>query len=366
MKKISYILLTLLAFSFWSCEADTEKTVLPDTVTANTVTAPTGATVLALETADQDVDFTWTALDFGFPVPQKYTLQLAETGTGFATAYDIASGSTLEATITQGKLNEILLDFIEGGVAGDVDLRVKTVISSNVDPYYSATKTVSMTPYQTDFPPIYIIGSATGGWDPNLAVELRSTAPNYYETIAYFSNVVDNNTFRFFKTAAWGEAWNCPYFTGGFTTTLLENAADGDSNFRFIGTTGYYKITANLSTKVVTMEAVAEPVMFMTGSGVGSGAWGWLAGEYVSMTWKSNGVFEATTTFTNGGAFRFFAQTGWGTSYNYPYFADGEVDSDLGNAADGDSNFGVLGATGTYKITVNMLDLIITMVPVVK
>jgi len=366
MKKISFILLTMLAFGLWSCEVNTEKIYLPETVTANTLTAASPV-VLALETKDENVDFSWTALDFGFPVAQKYTLQLAEEGTSFANPYDLASVSTLEASVAQSKLNDILLNFIDGGVAGDVELRVKTVISNYTDAYYSATKTVSMTPYQTSFPPIYMIGSATGGWDPLLAVELRSTAPNFYETIAYFSNVVDNNTFRFFAQAGWGPtAYNCPYFTGGFTTSLLENAADGDSNFRFIGTTGYYKITANLSTKVVTMEAVAEPVLFMTGDGVGSGAWGWDPGQYVAMTWKSNGVFESTNTFTNGGAFRFFAQTGWGTSYNYPYFAEGEVDSDLGNAADGDSNFRVLGATGTYKITVNMLDLIITMTPVVK
>lgn len=366
MKKISIILFALLALTFWGCEADTEKTYIPDDLALNVLTAPTPV-VLTLENKDVDVDFSWTKLDFGFTVIQKYTLQVAAAGTSFATPYDIASGSNLEASITQGVLNDILLNFLDGGVAANVDLRVKTALSADSDPFYSATKTISVTPYQTSFPPIYIIGSATGGWNPLLAVELRSTAPNYYETVAYFSNVVDNNTFRFFAQADWNPtAYNCPYFTGGFTTSLLENAADGDSNFRFIGTTGYYKITANLSTKVVTMEAVAEPVLFMTGDGVGSGAWGWDPGQYVAMTWKSNGVFESTTTFTNGGAFRFFAQTGWGTSYNYPYFADGEVDSDLGNAADGDSNFRVLGATGTYKITVNMLDLIITMVPVVK
>jgi len=363
MKKIGFIFFALLALSFWGCETETEKTVLPESVTPNQVTSPTGATVLSLENADVNVNFTWTSLDFGYSLPQKYTLQIAKAGTNFATAYDIVAVNDLEGSITQGKLNAILLNFIDGGVAGNVDIRVKTIISSYVDPYYSATKTVSMTPYQTVFPPIYIIGSSTGGWDPNLAVEMRSSAPNVYSTIAYFSNTTDNNTFRFFKQAGWGDSWNCPFFTGGFPTALLENAADGDSNFRLIGASGYYSITAKLAEKKVDMTAVDEPVMYMTGDGVGSGAWGWDPGQYVKMTWKSNGKWEATTTFTNGKAFRFFIQTGWGTSYNYPYFADGTVTALLTNAADGDSNFRVVAATGTYKITVNMLDLVVSMEP---
>jgi hypothetical protein len=80
------------------------------------------------------------------------------------------------------------------------------------------------------------------------------------------------------------------------------------------------------------------------------------------MTWKSNGIFEATTDFINGEAFRFFAQKDWGpTSYNYPYFAGGTVSNLFENANDGDKNFRFTGTTGNFKITLNMLDKIVTM-----
>mgnify|MGYP001232366607 CR=1 FL=1 len=363
MKKINLILLIFITVFFAACEADKETATLLDSVTPNTMGTITSPLVLALETKGDSVKFSWTAVDYGIPVAQAYTLQVDKAGNNFASSQDLVTVNALKAGLTQGELNKVLLNLVEGGVSSAVEFRVKTVINKSINPVYSSVATVTVTPYQTSFPPIYMIGSATGGWDPALAVEMPSSAPNVYTTIAYFSNVVDNNTFRFFKQAGWGDAWNCPYFTGGFTTTLLENALDGDSNFRFIGTTGYYRITANLSAKTVVMVAVDEPVMFMTGDGVGSGAWGWDPGQYVKMTWKRDGVWESTTNFNNGGAFRFFAQTGWSTSYNYPYFDGGTVTALLENANDGDKNFRVVAATGTYKITVNLPALTVSMAP---
>lgn len=363
MKKVNLILLIFITVLFAACEADKENAILLDSVTPNTMGTITSPLVLALETKNDSVKFSWTEVDFGIPVAQAYTLQVDKAGNNFAAPQALVTINALKTGMTQGELNKVLLNLVEGGVASAVEFRVKTVINSSMDPVYSTIATATITPYMTSFPPIYMIGKATGGWDPALAVEMISTAPNVYSTIGYFINTDLECTFRFFKNAAWGDAWSAPYFTGGYPATLLVNAGDGDSNFRFIGTTGYYRITANLSAKTVAMEAVDEPVMFMTGAGVGSGAWGWNPGQYVKMTWKKDGVWEATTNFINAEAFRFFAQTGWSTSYNYPYFAGGTITPLLENANDGDSNFRVVAASGTYKITVNFPALTVTMVP---
>jgi len=348
---------------FAACEADMEKLILPDSVAANTMGTLTSPIVLTLETKNDTVKFSWTPLDYGINIAQTFTLQVDKAGNNFASAANVVTVSTTKVGVLQGDLNKILLNIIDGGVASGVEFRVKTVINKFINPVYSSAATVTITPYQTSFPPIYMIGKATGGWDPALAVEMISTAPNVYSTIGYFINTDTDCTFRFFKNAAWGDAWNTPYFTGGYPAPLLENAADGDSNFRFIGTTGYYRMTANLATKTVTMVAVDEPVMFMTGAGIGSGAWGWDPGQYVKMTWKKDGVWEATTNFIKDGTFRFFAQTGWSTSYNYPYFATGTVTPLLINADDGDKNFRVVATSGTYKITLNFYALIVAMEP---
>jgi hypothetical protein len=188
---------------------------------------------------------------------------------------------------------------------------------------------------------------------------MRSSAPKVYQTIAYF---LKGETFRFFAQPDWGPtSYNYPYFSGGTVDAKLEDAQDGDNNFKVLGETGYYDITVDLKNLTVTMTAVAEPVMYMTGAALGG--WDWTT-NYVQMTWKSNGIFEATTEFISGEAFRFFAQPDWSpVSYNYPYFADGSVDPLFENAQDGDSNFRFIGTTGMYKIRLNMLDLIITMSP---
>jgi hypothetical protein len=230
-------------------------------------------------------------------------------------------------------------------------------VSPNAPTSYSDPVEITVTPYATDFPPIYMVGSATGGWDWTKSVEVRSTGPSKYYTVAYFLN---NETFRFFKQFDWGPtSYNYPFFDGGFVSDSMENAADGDQNFRVLAPTGYYGVTVNLKTKIVDFDAVDEPLMFMTGAAVGG--WDWTT-NYVQMTWVKYGVFEAETEFINGEAFRFFAQKDWGpTSFNYPYFADGSVDPLFENAADGDSNFKFIGTTGTYKVTVNLLDFTVTM-----
>jgi hypothetical protein len=275
----------------------------------------------------------------------------------------VSKSNAGEIAVTIGDFNKACLNKgLAAGVAVDVQFRIKAMVNPNVAPVYSNVTEASVTPYAIIFPPIYMTGEATGGWNWNQYTykELRSTSPNVYETIGYFLN---GKAFRFFKQADWGPvSYNYPYFTT--VSSLFVNAADGDSNFKVAGATGYYKVTVNLTAKTVTTEAVADQVMYMTGAAVGG--WDWTT-NYVTMTWMSNGIYQATTDFIKDGAFRFFAQAGWSpTSYNYPYFTGGTVTPLLVNAADGDSNFKFIGTTGNFKITLNMLDKIITMDPVVK
>ena len=233
------------------------------------------------------------------------------------------------------------------------------VVNPKATPGYSSIVEAKVTPYATSFPPIYIMGSQYS-WSWANGVEVRSTAPKVYKTIIYLTN---GDAFRFFAQADWNPtSYNYPYFTT--VDANFVNAADGDSNLKFVGTTGYFEITVDLKLKTVAISSVDEPAMFMTGAAVGG--WDWTT-NYVTMTWKSNGIFEATTEFINAEAFRFFAQADWNpTSYNYLYFAGGTISNLFENANDGDKNFRFIGTTGNYKIRLNMLDKIITMEAVVK
>jgi starch-binding outer membrane protein SusE/F len=363
MKKTLILLILSAAVFFTACEKDKENVMLKETIESNELSNLTASSfVLTLENADNVFQtFTWDSIDYGFDAVVTYTVQADKTSNNFSSPIEVAVVTNAKtAEITVGEFNRILLNAgYETDVAALMQFRVKSTIHPAVAPVYSNSVEATVTPYATTFPPIFMTGAATGGWSWDMYVykELRSTAPNVYQTIGYFLN---GEAFRFFKQADWNpDSWNYPYFTGT-VSALFENAADGDQNFRFIGATGYYTVTVNMTTKSVSMEPVAEPVLYMTGAAVGG--WNWDT-DYVQMTWKSNGIFEATTDFIQNETFRFFGQAGWGpTGYNYPYFADGTVTALLENALDGDSNFKFLGATGSYKVTVNMLDLVITMV----
>ncbi|MBM3420603.1 MAG: hypothetical protein FJY11_05645 [Bacteroidetes bacterium] len=363
MKNIVLLILASATLFLTSCEKDKENVILNEMVEANELSTLTGSTfVLTLDNAAAVFqNFTWTAVDFGFDAVVTYLVQADKKVNNFSSPIEVLTVTNdTTGSIKVGDFNKALLN--AGYTAAEAVLmqfRVKATIHPDVSPVYSVLREATITPYATTFPPIYMTGAAVGGWGWDMYVykELRSTAPNVYETIARFIN---NEAFRFFKQTNWGpDSWNFPYFTGT-VSTLFENASDGDSNFRFVGTTGFYKITVNMTTKSVAMEAVSEPVMYITGGAVGG--WNWNT-DYVQLTWKANGIFEATTDFINNEAFRFFAQAGWGpTSYNFPYFSDGTVTSLLANALDGDSNFRFVGTTGNYKITLNMLDKIVSMV----
>lgn len=362
MKKILIFLsLLIVTFSFTRCEKDFEKVTIKSTVSANSLLALTNTTfVLHLDNKlDTFQTFNWTAVDYGFQSSNTYTVQVDKKSKNFSSPQDIVTVTHKnKGAITVGDFNKLMLNL---GLTQDsntvMQFRVKTVISSGVAPVYSTPLDATITPYNTIFPPIYMTGAATGGWGwaQYQYKELKSPAPNVYETIGYF---VSGEAFRFFKQMDWGPvSYNYPYFTGT-VSPLFVNAVDGDSNFRFTGTTGYFRVTVNMTTKSVAMEAVAEPVLFMTGAALGG--WNWST-DYVKLTWKSNGIFQATTDFVVE-AFRFFGQQDWGpTGYNYPYFAGGTISNKFINALDGDSNFKFVGTPGSYIITVNMIDKIITM-----
>jgi starch-binding outer membrane protein SusE/F len=362
MKKILYIFLMFIALGLWSCESDVLKVEVPETVASNTLSAltPSTFTLLMENKADVFQAFTWTAVNYGFNSVNTYTIQVDKAGNHFANAADVVSvTNALTATATVGDINTILLSFLDPETPASVEFRVKTMINANVAPVYSNTVTATITPYATVFSPIYMIGQALNGWDTGKAVEVPSPSFKVYTVIAHFTYAADA-TFRFFQAPAWdATSYNYTYFTTVNATGLLENALDGDTNFRFIGTTGWYRITADLKNKTVSLEAVPEPLMYMTGDGVGG--WDW-SGDEVKMTWVKEDEWTATTDFINGKAFRFFAQKDWGpTSYNYPYFANGTVTDLLANANDNDKNFNVVAATGNYKITVNLKTLTVSM-----
>ena len=365
MKKIIFSLLSIIAIGvITSCEIDDIVKISSNPAVPSMMTpANNQAYVLDRENADEiAATFTWSAADYGFEASITYTVEIALEGDDFTNVATLASvNNATEASIIVSELNKKMIELsAELDSPNNVEVRILSTVSSEVEDVISDPITIIVTPYATTFPPIYMIGGALKGWEPSLAVEMKSSAPNEYKTTAYFTS---GEGFRFFAQPDWNPtSYNYPYFDSGTVDPLFENAADDDSNLRFIGTSGWFEITVNLKNYTVAMSSVSEPLMYMTGSGIG----GWDTpgtGASIKMTFVKTNVWEASATFVTGEAFRFFAQADWNpTSYNYPYFADGSVDSMFEEATDDDKNFKFIGTAGTYTITLDLDELTVTMV----
>lgn len=368
--KLSVFLIALLAFR--GCEKKDLLTINGEIAPNEMDNLSNTEYVLSLGDADQIFEtFAWTTPDFGFSAAITYTVQTDVAGSNFANAIDIATVThSTTASVTVGELNQKMLEAeLSPDVPVSMEFRVVSVVSDNVDPVYSAVKTATVTAYPTDFPPIYMIGDATGGWDLTLAVVLYTTgAPGEYSIISEWTN---EGAFRFFDAPDWNAAkqWNWTYFEGGTIDANFENANDGDTNIRFTGETGWYKITVNFATKSIALESVEKPRRLLVGSAMPGG---WDINNPTEMTFISDGVFEVTTQFANDNptaedpenTFRVFWKNDWGAGWNYPhYVSEGYTISDVfEDALDGDNNFRFIGATGTYTFTLNEWEKTITMV----
>lgn len=362
MKKLILLIFGLAGlFVFASCE-DTTGPMVTSNPEAPEITGLSTGSSIVLNKVDEEMEMdvmSWSPASFGFSAAVEYTIEVDPQSASFDTPTELATVTDTSYSPVIGVFNERLLTAgLNGGEENTVYVRVSAHVSDDVSPAYSEPVELTVTPFLDSFPPIFMIGEAVGGWDPSLAVIIPSEEPNVYTNLARFES---DAAFRFFGQQDWGpDSYNYPYFAdnGGDIDSRLANAQDGDSNFQFTGTTGWYRVTVNLETYSVQLEEAEEPIMYMTGLAVG--AWDQPGtGESVKMTFVQDGVYEATTEFSNAGDanFRFFGQADWGPdSFNYPYFADnnGEIDELLLDAGDGDNNFQFTGDDGSYFVRVDI------------
>src|SRR6185369_8914750 len=252
-KIITYLgMIALMAVSLMSCNKDAVKPTVSNTVASNELATPSKSSfVLTVDNATAIAEtFQWTKPDFGYAAAITYKVQMDKAAGDFSNAMELVSANnTLFASVIVKDFNDKVLALgLTPQTASDIKLRVVSTISDKVAPLYSNVQTVSVTPYATSFPPIYGMGAGLKGWGPwpDNAVEVVGVGYKKYETVAYFSN----DTFRFFDQLDWNPtSFNYPYFTT--VDSKLINANDGDKNFKFVGTPGWFKIDVDLIAKTV-------------------------------------------------------------------------------------------------------------------
>ncbi len=354
-RNIFFILLThILCFTFVSCDEDGEIAMIKDSVQPNVLNAlsPSTVTLLPEEANNNFQPIGWSATDFGYKASVTYTLQVAIQGFDFAGAINLGSTSDESIVLTNNQINNALLGLgLEPGEETPVEFRTISSIGASIASVNSNAVSATITPFApASNPTLFIIGDAQG-WDLANALQLEYVGPGKYEGVGQF---VNPGTFRFFETPSWDAS---QMGAGDFSSLPpeLNAAGDGDDNFRFVGTTGVFKISVSVNDGVITMESTAVPDLFIIG-----GDQGWNLGNAFSLTWLGGSRFEGTTTFSNNEIFRFFEVPDWGAQqYNYLYFE--VVDEDFENDGGGDNNFRLLESTGTYTIHVDLLNKTVTL-----
>ncbi len=356
--KINIVISTLILLvgTLFSCEEEGEKAIVKSDVTPNAVNnlSATSFTLAFDDSGENFEKIAWTKPDFGYPAAISYTVELDKAGASFANAVELAAATTNEVTITVGEINEALLGLgLTPEESAGIEIRVRSVVNTIIPPVYSTPLSLTITPYATTFPPIYIVGDAQG-WNLDNALELQSTGPGTYEAIGVFQEA---GKFRLFATPSWdAPQWGWNFFSAGAVGDGLANGADGDSNFLFEEPSGYYKVTVSLKDKTIAVEASSAPTLFIVGD-----AQGWDLNNALEMHSLGGGQFEVIGQFQQNGKFRFFTNPDWGADqFRWSSFNGGAVDTELADGADGDSNFLFTGSSGIYKVNVSINDKTIT------
>lgn len=380
MKNITKSIIALFAVLALSCSVEDvqDRPVIQGVDTPELVAPESDKSyVLLEENADVIAErFVWSAATYGGDVEIGYKLLMDVKGGDFTNAIEL--GGTAGATqieVSVKTLNDAVLA-LEGitGEIGSYDVKVMSHLSG-IETMISANPlTILINAYQpavaNNCPNQFAVGagivSAGWGWSTPLTLVCN-------DNILVSAVELKNDTFRFFTVNGdWGSGRNYPwYVTEGYKiSSSLENANDGDSNFRFIGNPGVHRIKIDEVAKTITVAQGETAVNsnWLVGAAT-PGGWTWSGNSETELGLISDGVFEVPVVLKSGETFRVFLGNNgtddgnWDASHNFPYYV-GEgytISSEFENAADGDSNFRYTGATGLRVLKIDTIAKTITL-----
>lgn len=367
MKKIIKSILALaLITSFIACEDEKDLMLSQPQGTFTINTPSSGDSVILNETTPTNpgISLTWNPADYATQSVITYTVQIAPNGSDFSNAQDLGSTTSTNITIQSSQLN--LAALVAGAtpfVQSPVDIRIKaTSGTTGTQPSYSNTITYLVTCYGCLGQ--YAVGagipSAGWGWGSPLSLICDNNV------LTGTANLV-NDTFRIFtEEGNWGSGRNYPWYVseGYKISSTLVNANDGDSNFRFTGTPGTYriKIDGNNKTFAIAQGTNSNSSQWLVGAAT-PGGWSWTGNDETEFPLITNGIYEVPVKLNSGETFRFFNVNGdWGSGQNYPWYAGNgyTIDSELINGLDGDSNFRYVGPTAVRMLKVDTVAKTIT------
>src|SRR5690242_4924787 len=244
MKKLmrtgAYLVAVLLLVA--GCKKDLQTVTLNTSNPTTPKLVATESNIALLEARQNNtaIIFNWTRANYNFNGSFTYTLQFAKAGTNFANPVNEGAGTDVTKPYTEKAFNALMLSLgIVAGTQGNVEVRVKSVMSDSVPPIYSNVTSIAVTPYSIEqF--LYVPGDYQG-WDPASAAIIRSPAKNkQYEGYVGISG--GSGEFKFTDAPNWNNG-----IFGDASTGTSGTVASPGNNFK-VTPPGYYKVNANLNT----------------------------------------------------------------------------------------------------------------------
>jgi hypothetical protein len=324
-----------------SCKKDGAIVTVDNSVTtAATLSASTTSPTLTKATLTVNaITFTTTAPKYSYSAAYSNTLQVAVKGTNFAKPKEVPfAGTTPTQSFNIQDFNNILLGLnLPSGTSAQVEVRVKSSLSSTEGIVYSNVLTLTATPFAL-ISYIYVPGSyqstiSTAQWTPATADSLVSPKGNgVYTGYVYF---ITGGEYKI--TPA--KNWNASYGDAGSGAISLSSG----TNLKAPTTTGLYFVTVDLVKNNISLTSADH-----LWSVIGDGAIDW--NTDVDMTFNQNAnVYQVTRALVSSGQIKFRADHAWSLSY-------GDVSPVTGQLTSSNGNNLAVPATGNYLITMNWGD----------
>lgn len=328
--KLTILLLSLIIFS---CTVNNvEDRPIIEALDASIILAPDSGNTYELSFENKDVQaerFVWSAANYAGDVQITYNLYIDIAGGDFSEA-KILGGTNSQTflSVSQESLNNIALEFGAAPfVAASFDVKLVSDIA-DLEMMDSNTITITVIPYTTESPKIYVVGSFQGAsgygndWTPADGVALAASDFGETDFEGYVYMNVASPEFVFLPTT---NGWDGKYGDDGSFSGLL--ALDGGNIQNSTG--GYFLVKANTTTLSYSLDAYDWAV---TGSATPNG-WPDNGVQDHDMTYnKETKTWEVTLDLTGGGEIKFRANDGWDWNYGDDG-ADGTLENGAANIA---------------------------------
>ncbi len=251
MKQLKYLLFVFAGLAgLFACD-QTDDEPMVGTYAPPVFVVPAAGSSYVLTEAGQDnliEVMEWEAADFGFQAAVTYTIEMDALEGDFSEPVELGISHLPELRVSVKELNFAAVEFLEPDEPGEVQLRLKAFVHSDLKVLYSDPVTITVTPYSAvkEITPLFIVGSILGDkvWDNG----------NY--TYIMFRDNSDPNDFNYTYTGQMKEggfkmvtvlgSWDSQY--GLSNGELVAN--DGGSSDIKVDADGYY--TFNINTDALT------------------------------------------------------------------------------------------------------------------